>query len=371
MGFFEDMMAVSNAPENLYLDLSSEERRRMIEARMRDYASRQREWRGGIDIQPGPLGEPFFGDEPEPEQYKRTVDPSNVPAQESIDARVASEAQETFSRLQKEKETRRMQDEAMQSSLDPLAWAGGGGPDSGEQYPADKLRAIRAQARAKGRAGSLGADVTPTEDDFDLGGGSFSQQADSPELQARLRERDEWTAQQPMRDMEFLASAEQARRNPELAMSAADKIVQMREQGSKQGQRDIQMAFVEKLAGAGGTIPRDQASQLQAIGVSVPYGAIGASKDDVISYFDKEIKDAGMFLASEKSTMLGGQHPMNQIQSFGQMRAQYYQRLVADGQMNPDDARAAWEQEIAQISRAYGDINQLQGYGGALGAVGE
>jgi hypothetical protein len=232
----------------------------------------------------------------------------------------------------------------------------------GEQLSGRQLLKIRAEAKAKGRAGSLGADVQPTEEDYIKAawgpGGSFSQQAPSPELDARLADRDRWLADQPMREQEFLASAEQARRNPALAQSAAQRLTEMREQRAQQQERDIQMSFVEKLAGSGGTIPADQAAQLQAIGVHVPSSAIGATRQEAVGFFDDAIRKGGQFLADRGPEYAGMQDPMTEIQKWGMLRADHYRQLVEAGQMNPDDAVSAWRQEVAQRSMAVGILSE-------------
>ena len=176
---------------------------------------------------------------------------------------------------EEDEETKRMQDDAMQRSLDPLEWAGGGGPDSGKQYPADKLFAIREQARAMG--GGTGAS-----------GGSFSQQADSPELQARLAERDEWTAGQPERDLAFAVTPEQARRNPEYAASAADKLKGLRDAGTAERQVANQEALIEAVRGTGGKVPFEIANQLDVAGFTVPWPMRGMSEDQAISWLDQQ-----------------------------------------------------------------------------------
>ena len=206
-------------------------------------------------------------------------------AQSSIAGREASEAEDEINRLKEEAETKRMQEEAMQRSLDPLTVAGGGGPGSGKQYPADKLFAIREQARAMGGGGGLSA-----------GGGTISQMTDDPAARARIADMDEWTARQPERNLEFAMTPEQAKMNPAYAATAADKLTQLQNQNQVQRQTDIaerktanQEALIASLTKGGGKVPFETAMKLDAAGMPVPTFAIGRSPDQAKREF-AEIK---------------------------------------------------------------------------------
>ena len=289
------------------------------------------------------------------EQFRQSEPPAErAPAQAEITAR--EEEQRVKPQPVDEAEKRaKLQRETNLSSLQSL-----------EEMPSDKLMRIRAQAKAKGRAGSLGANVQPTVEDFlsvargDGGGGSFFQAANTPELQARLKERDAWEADQPMRDLEFAMTPEQARRNPDYAKSAAESLAGLKEQQAIDRKQKIQELFVNKLAGSGGTIPRDQAAQLQAMGVEVPYSAIGASADEGLEYFDSAIRSAGEGLQQIDPLMAGPDHPRVKFERYGAMRANEYKRMIQQG-MNPDDAMRAFKQEMAEFAMAFGLLNVQQG----------
>ena len=185
-----------------------------------------------------------------------------------------------------------LQRQTNQRSLDALT--GGSGPDSGVSYPAGLLMAIRKQAALKGQAGSLGADVSAdvTLDDYlqpNVGaGGSFSQGANTPELQARLAERDEWTAGQPERDLAFAVTPEQARRNPEYAASAADKLKGLRDAGTAERQVANQEALIEAVRGTGGKVPFEIANQLDVAGFTVPWPMRGMSDEQANAWLDQQ-----------------------------------------------------------------------------------
>jgi len=256
------------------------------------------------------------------------------------DAAIPAEPEETA-----EEKMKRLQQETNQRSLDSLT--GGSGPDSGVSYPAGLLMAIRKQAKAKGEAGSLGADVSAdvTLDDYlqpNVGaGGSFSQGANTPELQARLRERDEWTAQQPERDMEFLASAEQARRNPELAMASGESLTRMRKQRADDKRLANQETLIASLGKSGGKLPFKTAMQLSAAGLEPPWQMVGTSPD----LAKKKIKDFVMEAQAKLQEialdpMKGTEPGADQLAAFLQYMlsiAPQYDQLI-DGGMDPDEA---------------------------------
>ncbi|KKN79008.1 hypothetical protein LCGC14_0344840 [marine sediment metagenome] len=170
--------------------------------------------------------------------------------------------------------------EANQSSLDAML-----------DMPQDALVRIRAQARAKGRAGSLGAGVEPTGEDYAMAsfgkrGGGFSQGELTPEIAARGAETAEWLGGQTERDMAFAASPEQARRDPQYAATAAESLTGLRSQRTQDRQvatmeqrTSNQEALINSLTESGGKIPFETAMKLDVAGFRVPAFAIGMSKD--------------------------------------------------------------------------------------------
>jgi len=204
-------------------------------------------------------------------------------AQSSIAGREASEAEDEINRLKEEAETKRMQEEAMQRSLDPMSWVQQ--TDASPLSPKEKLKKIAAEARAMG--GGQGISVP---------GGSFSQMTDDPDARARIADMDEWTARQPERNLEFAMTPEQAKMNPAYAATAADKLTQLQNQNQVQRQTDIaerktanQEALIASLTKGGGKVPFETAMKLDAAGMPVPTFAIGRSPDQAKREF-AEIK---------------------------------------------------------------------------------
>jgi hypothetical protein len=279
---------------------------------MQDYRRRGGAF-GGINMRPEltPLGEDIFGTG-EPEQYKRSEDPLHAAAQESIEAREAGEAKKKIEELQ----TRKMQQDAYQSSLDPYSWLGGeGGEDPAGNL--EKLRRIREQAGG-----------TP-------GGGTFSQQADSPEYQARIADREAWVAEGPERDLAFLASAEQARRNPELAMSAAEQLKGLRAQKTVDRKVANQEALVAALS-KGGKVPFETALQMEASGMSVPGWAVGASPDTAKGQIDRVVQTALRDM-QDPMTDMAEQGYLQYVAAMGER----YKQMI-DAGMDPDEAGRAF-----------------------------
>ena len=352
MGWLEDLILGSDAilPDysiyDEYSGMTPEERRRKRDQEMLGYRDELRSMWSGATASP----EELFQSASREAGLTDVPPPQAEAVGESVDAIEKLKEAAAGAQQAEEDERAALQRETNLSSLRSL-----------EQMPADKLRQIRAEARAKGRAGSLGANVYPTEADYDAGGGgTFSQQADTPELQQRLRGRDEWANLQPQRNMEFLTTPEQAQRNPELAVTAGEVLAQMRQQQNIAGRQRVQEQFVSKLAGGEGTIPPEQAAQLQALGVSVPYNAIGSSADEGMAFFDDAISKAGAFLSKLDPTDAVSGHPMIKIQKFGVMRAEHFRRLVENGQMSADDARNEWTREMAGVAMAEGLINEQE-----------
>ena len=157
----------------------------------------------------------------------------------------------------------------------------------------EKLARIRAQAAMKGNARSLsGRGGTMEEEDArtaqNMDGpnpirGSFSQQEMSPEIEMRLAARDRWKEGQPMRDQEYLASPEMARRNPELAAAAGKTLTDMQSNKAVERQQQLQNSLADKLGGGSGVIPFEQAMKLRLSGVQIPPQIMGMSPDEASS----------------------------------------------------------------------------------------
>ena len=218
-----------------------------------------------------------------------------------------------------------------------------------EESPQDMLMRLQKETNQRS-LDALTAGLDPNR-------GTLSQQPDSPELQRRLAERDAWVAQQPMRNLEFAMTPDQVRRQPEYAAHAAGALKGLKEQQAIDRRQSIQELFVQNLAGSGGTIPRDQAAQLQALGVNVPFNAIGSGADEGVAFFDSAIEKAGQFLSNLDQFELASGHPMIKVQQAGAMRAKFYRDLVESGQMNADDAMQRFQRELADMAMQAGVIN--------------
>jgi len=281
MGFFEDMLSVDYGQTGM--DLSPEERRRLIEERMREYQAQVQ----GYDLSPQltPLGEGIFGSE-EGLGGERLRETGRGKDQAIEKVRAAREAAEYAA------ETELLQANAMQRSLDPTAWVGGGGPDSGKDFPSDKLWKIRAEAKAKGRAGSLSTGDLPTEQDYTdtamAGGGSFSYQEPSDALTARLAGRDEWAGGQVERDLAYATTPERARRDPEYAISAAEQLKGLKNARTVEQQVANQTALIEAVKGTGGKVPFELANQLDVAGFDLPWPMRGMSPEQADTWLAQQ-----------------------------------------------------------------------------------
>ena len=294
MGMLEELMMRLGVSSPDYgrtgMDLSPEERKRLIEERMLGYKSDV----GGMDLSPQltPWGESLFGSDQD--AAAGSIADRTAPKDQAVTALMDARrsAEEAAAPQRAADKIAELQRQTNQRSLDALT--GGSGPDSGVSYPAGLLMAIRKQAALKGQAGSLGADVSAdvTLDDYlqpNVGaGGSFSQGANTPELQARLAERDEWTAGQPERDLAFAVTPEQARRNPEYAASAADKLRGLRDAGTAERQVANQEALIEAVRGTGGKVPFEIANQLDVAGFTVPWPMRGMSDEQANAWLDQQ-----------------------------------------------------------------------------------
>ena len=151
----------------------------------------------------------------------------------------------------------------------------------------DALRRIREEAFIKGKARDLSANVDSErpygpQGQF-RGGGPVSQQEMSPEIEMRLAARDRWKEGQPMRDQEYLASPEMARRNPELAAAAGKTLTDMQSNKAVERQQQLQNSLADKLGGGSGVIPFEQAMKLRLSGVQIPPQIMGMSPDEASS----------------------------------------------------------------------------------------
>ena len=281
-------------------------------------------------------------------------EPQGVAVGESVDAMEKLQEAAAGAKQAEEDERAALQRETNLSSLRSL-----------EQMPSNKLRQIRAEAKAKGRAGSLGANVQPVEADYAAvgGGGSFSQQTDSPELQQRLAERDEWTAGQPERDLMFAMTPEQAQRRPEYAASAGESLTRLRATKEAERRGQLQEQLVGSLAKGGGKIPFETAMKLDAAGMEVPWRSVGTSPQAAKAQLD----DFGRELQSELAKF--GSDPMRMMEPGAEQTARYLQYMLSilpqyqqllEGGMDPDEVGKRFMQIAQRHAADSGTIGFLQ-----------
>lgn len=228
-----------------------------------------------------------------------------------------------------------------------------------EDINADKLARIRAQAaKMAGRGGPS------------AGGGGFSQPEMTPQIAQRQAANEIWANQQPMRDAEFAMTPGQSARRPDDAKRAAQTLSDMQRNQAIQREQAMQSALVNALGGGGGKIPFEQAMQLQAAGVKVPYGATGMSKEDAISMFDSAIQQAGQDLARVNPLeAVGDPSVKNRIvlTRYAASLADMYKQKVAAG-MNPDEAQRMWQEEVTRMMLESGFLNTNEMVGQPTGA---
>ena len=257
--------------EDLMLGLSSDEE---IRERLKEEARRRSEWVSGAfrgigedwesrGADPYEMSRERAGAGAAPSEMMRDVAQAAIGKREDEDA---SEAEQVIIEAKRNSDlAKEEQDRQLSNMLD---------------MPEDKLWKIKAQAGAKGRAGSLGAGVDPTVDDYMASAGppsgSFSQQEMTPEIAARGAERDKWLAGQSERDLEYAMSPEMARRDPEYAATAAQNLQGLRRESNVARRTANQERLVDSLSG-GGTLPFETAMKMEAAGMDIPWRAVGMS----------------------------------------------------------------------------------------------
>jgi hypothetical protein len=242
----------------------------------------------------------------------------------------------------------------------------GGQPGRGSAE--DIMFRIRAEARAKGRGGDLMGN-RPTEEDYRASvtprGGSFITAEMTPEVQQRLDERDAWAADQPIRDAEFALTREQVERSPARASIAAQTLGDMKRNKVLGQQQALQESLVNKLADGSGKIPFEQAMQLEAAGVQIPYGARGMAPEQ----FDAKINEvitgssADLERALEAQAMGAPPEAINMIVGFSSVvrdKAIRLDELVKSGKMKRDEAAKILEEIIASEAKATNAIKAFQ-----------
>lgn len=234
----------------------------------------------------------------------------------------------------------------------------------------ETLARIRAQATMKGNAGSLsGRGGSMAEEDArteqNMQGprplrGGFSQMSDSPELQARLAARDEWTAGQPMRDELFRKEVAQ-RRGQKYDVAPLEVL---RKEADDRAQLKRQQAVDKIYAGAAGItgkIPPHVAANIKMItGEAVPDYMIGRGREEVIARVASLSQDLDKKAQSLQREISSGFIPQESA-----MANVAYQKMMRDA-MNQAIAKlrqpnADPDAIDAELLQAYARANALYG----------
>ena len=239
----------------------------------------------------------------------------------------------------------------------------GGDPNRGSAE--DIMFRMRAEAKAKGRNGSLRGG-TPTDEDYYASangprwsGGSLTTTEMTPEIAQRQAQNEIWANQQPIRDAEFAMTPGQSAKRPDDANRATQVLSDLQRNQALTREQAMKSQLVQSLAGSSGKIPFEKAMQLEASGMSIPYGARGMSKEDAMSAFDAAIEQAGRDLAGANPLeALGNPSAKNEIvvTRYAMSLAQLYKQKVAMG-MDPDEAYRKWQEQVSQNMMEAGLLN--------------
>jgi hypothetical protein len=285
-------------------------------------------------------------------------EPLNVPATAAIDAREAREGLAEEKVAEGAARVQQLKDLAEQTQRDELSSLVG-------DMPADTLWNIRAQARAKGRHGSLGYGGDPTEEDYDetryakhptYAGGTLTEAAMSPQIQQRLDDNAAWLADQPIRDADFALTPEQAQRDPRSAALASNRLTQLKAQKSTANIQTLMQGIVDSIGDSGGRVPAEEAKKLRLLGLPIPADIIGSSIESGIAFFDDAKRKAGEFLSGIDPMMASLDNPRIKFERLGAMLAEDYRQRITNG-MSADDAITAYRQEMAQLAMSLGLMN--------------
>ena len=242
----------------------------------------------------------------------------------------------------------------------------GGDPRRGSAE--DIMFRIRAEAKAKGRNGSLKGG-TPTREDYYNSvtpkGGGFTTTEMTPELEKRQAERDAWAAEQPMRDMVFALSREQQQMRPRQAATAAELLPQMQQQSVLRKKQALQEKLVDRLADGSGKIPFEQAMQLEAANVPIPVGARGIAPEQFDAMISNIISGSTRDLQTAIEAQNNGapQETINMIVGFSSSvrdKAMRIKELVDSGQMKRDEAAKILQEIIEKEERATNAVAEFQ-----------
>lgn len=277
---------------------------------------------------------------------------------ESDNTRIRAAAVERIKSAAKAKENARAAEEMAdeESRADLAKQAQQAQLDSMLDIPADALVRIKAQARAKGRAGSLGAGVEPTGEDYAMAsfgdqGGTFSQGEMTPELAARNAETEQWASRQPERDLAYAMTPEQARRDPEYAESAAARLPALQQQrrlASRQANTD---KMVDAITGTSGLIDPQDVEKLQLLDptISIPTSRIGISREQAIASMQNEINYIYEMASKLAATgIIEGDRRLEAANKVG-AEARKTLMLLSNPKSDPNAVTAEYQMAVARI----------------------
>ena len=228
----------------------------------------------------------------------------------------------------------------------------GGDPSRGSK---DEIIArIRAQAaKMAGREGPS------------AGGGGLTTAQMTPEIAQRLSERDAWASEQPMRDAAWEGDLARQRRDPNASAVAGEKLLGLQRNQQVDRQQRTQDALVSKIGDGSGKIPFEQAMQLEAAGVQIPYGARGLSPEQFDAKINDIVKKASVDydMATEAQQMGAPQEAINTVVGFStyiESRVRKIKELVDAGKMSRDEASAMIDRLIDEEARSSNAIKAYQ-----------
>ena len=238
----------------------------------------------------------------------------------------------------------------------------------------DKLAKIRAQAYLKGQAGRLDEPTTTLQDykamlggKSSRGGGSFSQQDESPELAMRLSERDNWAAGQDVRDAKWDVDLARMHKDPAAQESAGNRLVSLKNQESADRRNKMLELIVQKV-GKNGKIPYKEATTLRQLGLPIDLTMMGSDPDTVSQYFQGLQAAGGEFLSQLDPISImedPGLMKRADVEKKLMMLAAEYDKKLKAG-YDPDEARREYERAGHNFIIANGLGNLLQIRNGQL-----
>ena len=213
----------------------------------------------------------------------------------------------------------------------------GGDPSRGSK---DEIIArIRAQAaKMAGRDGPS------------AGGGGLTTAQMTPEIEQRLRDQDQFIANQDIRDARWEGDLARQRQDQPGAQGASEKLLGLQQQQILNKRQQSIDSIMQSVADGAGKVPFEQAQQLLVQGVNLPYQVIGKSPEEVIGSIDGLIANGRNKMAEFASSLY-----MSEVDSLqasferdAMMKLQNIRKLVESKQMTPDEAEKWIQDELGR-----------------------